>query len=93
MLFKGRQGFSVSYSALKINIRKTKMISREDRPLAEIVIEDESIEKVGNFRYFGNFINRANDPQQEVTSQIEQAKQSFNKIGKMLCDCILSFEL
>lgn len=80
-------------AGLKINGDKTKVmvISRDPVQPLNIRIDNKRIETVSQFKYLGSLVNDRWDPQMEIKSRIEQAKQAFLKYKKLFCDPNLSF--
>jgi hypothetical protein len=80
---------------LKINIKKTKsmIISRNDYPNAKIYVSGEEIEQVRQFKYLGCLLNEGWDPENEIKSRVEQARNAFLRLRKFLTDRKLDFNL
>lgn len=80
---------------LKINIKKTKVmiVSRNDYPNARIYLAGEEIERVKQFKYLGCLLNDKWDPETEIRSRVEQARNAFSKLRKFLTDRRLDFGL
>ncbi|XP_072386768.1 putative uncharacterized transposon-derived protein F52C9.6 isoform X1 [Diabrotica undecimpunctata] len=80
---------------LKINILKTKymVISRNSPEKPIICIGDDRIKRVKTFKYLGTTINDQSDPQQEIKTRIQMARQAFVKFRPLLCNQNLHFEI
>ncbi|CAG9832474.1 unnamed protein product [Diabrotica balteata] len=80
---------------LKINILKTKymVISRNPPENPIICIGDDRIKCVKTFKYLGTTINDQSDPQHEIKTRIQMARQAFVKFRPLLCNQNLNFEI
>jgi len=68
---------------VNINAKNTKfrMISKEKHPKALLIINDEQVERVREFKYLGMYITERLKPMIEVKKHIVDAKTAF--INKM----------
>lgn len=79
---------------MKINIKKTKVMSiRKNQNVPQpCSIDGQILEQVNKFKYLGCWIDSSLNPELEVRSRIEQARKSFVKIKKLLCDSRIKLE-
>ena len=79
---------------LRMNVRKTKfMIISKNAVDAQIFIAGERVERVRSFKYLGCWLNEDWDETQEIRARIEQARDVFLKMKKLLCRRELSLKL
>lgn len=80
---------------LHINVNKTKtmVISKRDNNAGNLTLGNRTVENVQRFRYLGTIINQNVTHKSEILSRIEQARQSFMKLKKLLTAQNLSLTL
>jgi len=72
---------------LKMNVKKTKTMiitKGTDRPRMKIVIDGKVVEQVDNFAYLGQLVTEDGRTESEVRRRIGIAKNSFDKLRKVL---------
>lgn len=78
---------------LTINTQKTKVmvISKTDEN-CHIYLNNTQLEQVHKFRYLGVALNDKWDPDVEIKSRIEQARNTYNKWKQIICNRKLSLD-
>jgi hypothetical protein len=71
---------------LEINVAKTKLmiISRNEYPEAQLIINGKHVERVQEFKYLGAYISDQLEPLVEVKRRIGYAKTTFGKMKNYL---------
>ena len=64
---------------LQINTTKTKVMDLTNQP-NDIILNDQTIEKVTNFTYLGSKMSYDGDATSEITTRIALASSAFNKL-------------
>jgi len=71
---------------MKINIKKTKVmkVSKQGGGNVNIVLNEERIKQVGQFRYLGSLITDNGSCSKEIKARIGMAKTAFNRRRELL---------
>jgi hypothetical protein len=82
-----RVGEECERYGLKINISKTKLmtIAKQRTNADGLYLQGERIERVSRFKYLGTWINDEWNPDSEIITRIEIARQAFVKMRKFFC--------
>ena len=80
---------------MKINVKKTKtmVISKNQNIPIPFQIDGEVLELVNRFKYLGSWIERDTNPDNEIRTRIEQARQGFLRYKRLLSDPYLDLSL
>uniref|UniRef100_A0A183GSZ2 Reverse transcriptase domain-containing protein n=1 Tax=Heligmosomoides polygyrus TaxID=6339 RepID=A0A183GSZ2_HELPZ len=73
-------------NSLRLNVRKTKFISSEQRTEAILDCQGEVIEKVEQFRYLGSDLSEERSVDQAVKGRISAAWLKWRECTGILCD-------
>lgn len=80
---------------LKMNLKKTKLLifSKSRNIQADLVVDNNRIERIRTYTYLGTRVNDEYDQSQEIRTRIEMARGAFLKMRRILCNRDLSLEL
>ncbi|CAH2267750.1 jg15167 [Pararge aegeria aegeria] len=80
---------------ININTKKTKFmeISRTPELINSLYLNGQVLERVSKFRYLGTMVDDKGDHSLEVRCRIEQARNTFSRLKRVLCDRNLSIAL
>lgn len=80
---------------MKINIKKTKVmvIKKSKNVPIPIHLDGEVLEQVNRFQYLGCWVDCRLDPDVEIRSRIEQARNCFVRLRRFLCDSRINLNL
>ena len=73
---------------MKMNVKKTKTIvasRKTNHPLANIKIEEQTIDQVAQFMYLGQLITDDGKCDEEIKHRIRQARTAFNNMKGVPC--------
>ena len=82
-------------AGLGMNVKKTKtmVVSKESNIQANIMVDNEALEQVDNFKYLGQNITPDGKNEKEIKTKIAIAKNRFNQMYKVLTSRQISMEL
>ena len=78
-----------------MNVKKTKtmVVSKESNIQANIMVDNEALEQVDNFKYLGQNITPDGKNEKEIKTKSAIAKNRFNQMYKVLTSRQISMEL
>lgn len=70
------------------------MVITKDRQLnTELIVNNDTIERVNKYKYLGTWVNNNNDVTDEIRCRIETARSAFVKMKSFFCNKDLNLQL
>ena len=85
---------SIRYG-LNMNLGKTKFIvfTKNPDPNVQLIVNNQSIDRVYQYKYLGTLINSNNDFSKELKARIENARRAFINMKQFFCSRALNNDL